>query len=356
MFRILMAPVLLASVLVAGVVMPAHAVDDGAIGIRPANESDFFHLSLRPGESIEATAIVSNDTTSAVTLPTYPVDAVSDPTGAFAMADEDVARVGVGAWVELELEEVVVPAGSEVPVEFRLTVPADTPPGDYAGALIIQSPPVPGETTTVDGIAVRLDVIRRQGVRIYLDVEGTALTSLASGPLDWREDGGAVTFTLGLHNTGNTVLHPDATVRLDGWIGDRAEVQFDVPEDLMPGAQVEVEAHLADAGIMRVGEANATVVSEAGREHLTTSVVYGPWLLIGLGFLLIAAAAYATARLISFIRRARRALSTVSIGAGHGSDRSVTATPHTATAEGSGIDVVPSAPRHKDPRPSTDSW
>lgn len=310
--RAVMAAVLLALTFVASTVLPVHAVDDGSIGIRPANESDFFHLSLRPGESIDATAIVSNHTSNVVTLLNYPVDAVSDPTGAFAMEGEDSARVGVGAWVQLEASELEVPAASEVEVDFRLTVPPDTPPGDYAGALIIQSPPVPGETTIVDDIAVRLDVVQRQGVRIYLKVEGTALSSLAVGALDWHEEAGALTFTLSLHNSGNTVLHPAATVQLQGWVGDRVELQFDVPESLLPGAQVDVKAHLGDAGAMWIGEAHATVTSEAGREHVTVSVAYGPWLLLGFGALLIAAAVYGALRLIFFVKRARRTLAKAS--------------------------------------------
>ncbi len=65
---------------------PATAVDNGALGIRPATESDFFHISLFPGAAIDATAIVSNHTAIPATLLTYPVDAQTTPQGGFALA------------------------------------------------------------------------------------------------------------------------------------------------------------------------------------------------------------------------------------------------------------------------------
>jgi hypothetical protein len=111
-----------------------------ALGIRPSNESDFFHLSLYPGAALEATAIVTNHTQSPVTLLNYPVDATSTPQGAFALANQDEPRPGVGGWVQLNGASITVAANSELKVPFRISVPAGTPLGDYAGGLIIQAP------------------------------------------------------------------------------------------------------------------------------------------------------------------------------------------------------------------------
>ena len=291
---------------------PATAVDNGTLGIRPANESDFFHLSLYPGAATDATAIVSNHTQTSVTLLTYPVDGQSSPQGTFALASQTDPRTGVGAWVRLEAEQITVPANSELKVPFRITVPSGTPPGDYAGGLIIQSPPVQGKTSTVNGnTAVRLDIIQRQGVRIYLNVAGTAVKALQHGDLSWQQTGDTLTFTLPVHNTGNTTLHPRASLDVSGWIGANTQLKFDTPEIMLPGANLDLHARLRAAPVVQAGNAEATLTSEAGTGHARTSLIYAPWALIAIALLALAAALYGAWRTARFIRRARHAIAQI---------------------------------------------
>ncbi|OIQ83607.1 hypothetical protein GALL_345950 [mine drainage metagenome] len=290
----------------------ATAVDNGTLGIRPANEANFFHLSLYPGAATDATAIVSNHTQAPVTLLTYPVDAQNSPQGTFALASQSEPRAGVGAWVDLGVDQITVPANSDLRVPFRITVPAGTPPGDYAGGLIIQSPPVQGQTSTLaGGTAVRLDVVQRQGVRIYLNVAGTAVKSLDHGALSWQQTGDTVTFTLPVHNTGNTILHPSSTLDLSGWIGANTHLTFDAPEELLPGATLDLHAHLPHPPLIQVGDAQATLTSAAGTDHAQTRIIYAPWALLGLTLIVLAAALYGARRTVRFIRRARRALAQI---------------------------------------------
>lgn len=288
---------------------PAVAVDNGTLGIRPAEESDFFHFSLYPGAAIDATAIVSNHTLDSVTLLNYPVDNQGNPQGTFALASQSDPRVGVGAWVQLGADHITVPSNSELEVPFRLSVPAETPPGDYAGGLIIQSPPVLGETSTLSGdTAVRLDVIQRQGVRIYLNVSGTAVKSLENGDLSWQQTGDTVTFTLPLHNSGNIILDPSADLDISSWIGVNSQLKFDTPESMLPGGNLELHARLLQAPLVQVGSAEATITSAAGTSHAQTSLIYAPWVLVGIGLLVLSAALYGAWRAARFIRRARHAI------------------------------------------------
>ncbi|MGM7774518.1 hypothetical protein ACSVHC_00595 [Arthrobacter sp. KNU-44] len=196
----------------------AFAVDDGTVGIRPAHESDFFHISLYPGAAVDAEAVVANHSPTPVTLLNYPVDGQTTPQGGFALASRTDEQKGIGAWVHLNADRLTIPANSETIVAFRLTMPPGTQPGDYADGLIIQSPPVQRKTSTDNGdTAVRIDVVQRQGVRIYLNVAGTAVKNLAHGDLAWEQKEDSLVFTLPLHNKGNTILHPTADLNLTGW-------------------------------------------------------------------------------------------------------------------------------------------
>jgi hypothetical protein len=292
---------------------PAVAVDNGALGIRPASESDFFHFSLYPGAALDATAIVTNHSQSPMTLQDYPVDGTSTPQGAFALASQDDPRPGVGGWVHLDADHITVAGNAELKVNFRISVPAGTPPGDYAGGLIIQSPPVQGQTTKVNGdTAVRLDIIQRQGVRIYLHVAGTAVESLQIGDMGWQQTGDTLTFTLPLKNTGNTILHPTAALEVSNWLGANAQLTFDTPESMLPGSTLDLHARMTKAPLVQSGSARTTITSEAGTGHAETSVNYAPWPLIITGLLVFLAALYGCWRTARFVRRARSAIAQVS--------------------------------------------
>jgi hypothetical protein len=291
---------------------PAAAIDDGTLGIRPELESDFFHINLAPGAAMEANAIVSNHTDAAVTLLNYAVDGQSTEQGAFALAAQADEQTAVGSWVTLGAESITIPAGSDLTVPFRLSVPATATPGDYAGGLIIQSPPIEGETTTSNGdAALRLDVIQRQGVRIYLTVAGTATTQLSHGSLSWEHRGEQVTFTLPIENTGNTILYPTAELSLNSLIGATTELQFKTPESILPGATLNLEATLTPAGFVQLGSADAELVSDAGTEEVSTTFTYVPWWIILIVLLVVVALAFALWRITLFVRRARRALAQV---------------------------------------------
>lgn len=287
----------------------ADAIDTGTLGIRPATESDFFHLSLYPGSATDATAVLSNHTDKPITLLTYPVDGTSTPQGRFSLAAQGDPRSGVGAWVQLHADHVTVPARAELKVGFRLAVPAGTPPGDYAGGLVIQPPEQAGKSVTVGGqTAVTLNVIQRQGVRIYLHVAGAAIRTLQTGPLSWQHTDSMLTFDLAVTNTGNTTLHPTATLDMTSRIGATTQLQFSAPELLLPGASTTLHTTLPRAPLIEAGAADAAVQSEAGTSHTGANISYVPATLLAAAALLLVLLLVATWRSIRFLRRARQAL------------------------------------------------
>lgn len=308
----IVALVLAAAVTASWPVDRATAVTDGTIGIRPATESDFFHLSLYPGAATEATAIVTNQSSEPVTLLIYPVDGEGTPQGTFAFGGQADERAGVGAWIDLDVQQITIPARSEIPVPFLLSVPEGTPPGDYAGGLIIQPPPVEGETTELgDGTALRLDIVQRQGLRIYLDVAGVAIQQLDRGELTWKKSGDSITFSLPVHNTGNTILHPTGTLDVSGWIGANETIDFVAPESLLPGAEYTMTAELPEAPFLHWGRAQARIGSEAGVSRVGIDVVIVPWELVAAVLAVLLVGALVLWRVARFVRRARSAIAQV---------------------------------------------
>lgn len=288
---------------------PAWAVDNGQIGIQPANEPDYFHVNLAPGAAIQETAVISNHTNAPVTLLTYPVDGRTTPQGGFGFAAQSDPRKNVGDWAHLPTSQLVVPAHSQSRLPFQLTIPAKTPPGDYYGGVVIQSPPVAGKTVTVQGgTSVQLNIVQRQAVRIYLTVSGTRNNKLETGPLTWKQHNGHVDFSLPIRNTGNTILHPTSSLTLASPLGHNQTLRFNTPESLLPGDAIALHATIENPAPVQIGTATAREHSEAGFDSATTAFTYIPWgILVGttaaIGLLVILGF-----RLARFMRRARRAI------------------------------------------------
>jgi hypothetical protein len=287
----------------------AHAIDNGTLGIRPATESDFFHLTVAPGSSLDAVAIVNNYTTAPVTLLTYVVDGLTTAQGAFALRGQDDVPLSVGLWSTLTTTSITVPAESELAVPFTIHVPEGTTPGDYVGGLVIQEPLVVGDVSnTADGTAIRLDVIQRQGVRIYLNVAGETISKLDAGELSWVQSGDTVTVTLPVTNSGNTTLHPTGDVRFASGIGVNTTLPFVAPEDITPGTTLQLQAKMTEAAFLQIGQITVDVSSEAPPLSVSVPFVSIPWWTVAVVVVVIGAAGWLIRRLALFAQKARRAI------------------------------------------------
>ena len=122
----------------------AGAVNNGEWGVVPADDPTTgqrtsFDYPAWPGLTVTDTVVVSNLTDRDYRFKIYAADASKDAEGAIAVLDADSQRLGVGAWVTFGTDlvdgELVIPARSASHIPFRLTVPADTKPGEYAGGI-----------------------------------------------------------------------------------------------------------------------------------------------------------------------------------------------------------------------------
>lgn len=286
----------------------AAAVDNGSLGIRPSNESDFFHLSILPGETIKATAIVSNHTAADVVLDTYAVDGLTTSAGAFALKAQNDQRTQVGSWTHDPATQITVAKHSQLAVPFTISVPLGTQPGDYSGGLIIQSPPLKGSTANSGGMPVRVDVVQRQGVRIYLTVAGKAIVSIAPGNLRWVKSAHSITFTIPITNTGNVTLHPTVTAGIDPLFGERRTVTFGAPESVPPGTTVMMTASYPASPLMQIAGVQATIKSAATTQHVSTTVFDVSWQILAALILLILTVSFGSWRFFRFLRKARIAI------------------------------------------------
>ncbi|WP_052411100.1 hypothetical protein [Streptomyces sp. NRRL S-118] len=169
---------------------PAAGAGTAPGGIRPP----YFYLEGPPGTVLEDTLSLTNPGHRPLTLPLR----------------------ATAPWVTFAANPVTVPPRTRAEVPFSVTVPADAPPGDHAGALLA------GEAVTVP---------------VRVRVGGPRLAALTVE--DVRVTGGAVRYAL--VNRGNTVLAPRLAVRAEGLFGETLRrAERPLPLRLRPGQRAEL--------------------------------------------------------------------------------------------------------------------
>ncbi|MFG3032311.1 hypothetical protein ACGFZJ_27770 [Streptomyces sp. NPDC048253] len=194
---------------------------------------------------------------------------------------------GDGLRVAFAEQALRIPARTRAEVPFTVTVPADAPPGDCAGRLL-----------------VRDSTSRESAVRLLIRVGGPELAALTVEHVAVRGD----RITYELVNRGTTALVPRLAVHADGVLGavlDRAPRTL--PVRLPPGRRLTLDEPWPDRPALDAVTVRLTVTAPgAARATGRASARFVPWGAAAgtaAGALSVAAAAVA-------VRRRRRGRAT----------------------------------------------
>src|SRR3990167_3365713 len=128
-----------------GMPHPTSALSAGGVGGYPANpdpgvpfSESWFIYNLDLGESKQDAVLVFNTTDEVKAVKLYAVDSTPSNQGNFALKGEDDPRVGIGAWIELSEEVIILEPGKSKEVAFTITIPEDADVGEHSGGIILQ--------------------------------------------------------------------------------------------------------------------------------------------------------------------------------------------------------------------------
>jgi hypothetical protein len=181
-----------------------------------------FHYDVLPGQTINDSVVLTNQTAQEEEFQIWPTDALNTQIGgAFALRPLGYPMTGVGTWINTHLGAGVVyglQGNQAVTINFSVTVPKNATPGYHAGGIeALDVTPV----SQPSGRNSRFLVHRGIGAAVFIQVAGPLHASAAVSNIATRSSVPAIGFghssanvTFQLENTGNTILsgHVQATV------------------------------------------------------------------------------------------------------------------------------------------------
>ncbi|MEO5986309.1 MAG: hypothetical protein ABIW50_07420, partial [Candidatus Limnocylindria bacterium] len=236
---------LLAVALVLGVAAPTLAEHEPArLGLAPiGQDGQFFDLTLRPGERADLQVEVASFDHEDVLARTYAADVYSIINGGFGAELAGEFPSGATHWVDYPAREVVLRPNEALIVEFSVTVPSGTPPGDYIAALVTEN----ADPYLGNPGSVAAEQVNRVALAIAIDVPGPRTAGMEIGAVGYKgaDAGSFVTFEVA--NTGNVHLKPSGEFILRDAVGTQLAAAPALMDSVYAGVETLFEAPLAEA-------------------------------------------------------------------------------------------------------------
>jgi hypothetical protein len=144
-----------------------------AAGLEPFNadktnpDSLRFVFNLKPGESVDDAARVTNNTNQATNVEVLGRDGEITSDGQLTVVSNSLENQKAGKWVQLDQTKYSVPANGNIKVPFKVSIPQETKSGEYyAGLSVIEL----GDTN--DSTSGNVTVKTRLAVKMFITVKG----------------------------------------------------------------------------------------------------------------------------------------------------------------------------------------
>ncbi len=224
-FRLQLGGFLMGLFILLGFPVIAQAIEYGGIGGRPAypdpanprTESIFVH-EANTSEVIEEGIRLINNSAETKTLMVYAVDSTVSTDGAFACAQVSEAKKDVGAWINLEKNEVTLESLTNEIVPFTIIVPETAGVGEHNGCIVIQEKKAEPEQQGISGIRLTF----RTGLRVAMLIPGEIIRELEIANFSYsKKDNGNFILKPEIKNLGNVSVDADVYVTTKYFFGSQ---------------------------------------------------------------------------------------------------------------------------------------
>lgn len=144
-----------------------NALSMGGVGIIPSQDKesrDWFILTLKPGETIKDSVVISNTSKDKQTVVLGAYDSELSETGAFALTGSKSEQKSIGKWIKIDTTKITLAPNEKKTIKFTITIPKDAIDGEYSGA--VTAAMTPEKPAGSSGVTIGT----RVGVRVYVTV------------------------------------------------------------------------------------------------------------------------------------------------------------------------------------------
>ena len=218
---------------------PVVSAGGADVGIQPAypiegntRSASIFIMTLKPEETGKNGVKLINTGTEPHTVQIYPVDGAASADGSFSCRQESEARKEVGTWVTLSKQKLTIEPNAEEVVDFNVTVPQGTGPGEHNGCIAVQDL-ANQPAKTGEGILLGF----RSAIRLAVRVPGKIVKQLefVRVGIEPNHDGTIIVSPVA-KNTGNVSLDVQSYAQLVGIFGQKTKVKNNTSCPIIPGA------------------------------------------------------------------------------------------------------------------------
>lgn len=179
------------------------------------HENLWFEVTANAGESVELRVGIQNTGSSPVALRTYAANAFNPPNGGFAAGTEDEGPAEATLWIAYPATTFELQPGSTREIDFVLSVPHGTVPGEYVTGLVVET----ADTWEIPG-SENLRQIIRNTVSVEITVPGDMTSGFELGDPVLTATGSHLLLDIPITNTGTARVRPHGEVVLTTMDGD----------------------------------------------------------------------------------------------------------------------------------------
>ena len=239
------AAILLAAAPLVSTAAHAAPADELSWGIKPGGTESrtSFSYELDSGKTQDDSFVVTNLGATEATLAVYAADGITSSSGALDLLPVDEASTVIGAWVAVKEPEITLSPGETEEVDFSLTIPDGTEPGDYVGGLISSFVDTTGGGTVVVDRRLATQISVRVGGEGILALTPTGIgTSTAAAWNPFAPTTSTVQFDLA--NTGTVRARGNYTITVSGPFGLAKKTRDFAFEEMIPGGAASITQEL----------------------------------------------------------------------------------------------------------------
>lgn len=200
-----------------------------------APEGGYFLLETTPGETVEQSIGLRNDSDEELTLHLAAVDATTGQLGGVSYALADETATGTATWIGLERSAVTLQPGASEFVSFDVAVPEGARSGQHLAGLSIA---VPSEGDDADEAGegeagASIDVQTRRIIAVQVDLPGPAEPELVVEGVTPAARPDGLYLEIAIENRGRKLTKAEGVIT----VGEDFEREFSV-DTFVPGTSI----------------------------------------------------------------------------------------------------------------------